>query len=450
MARFIDVDNMRTVLAELAARLAQSPHDMRAVVARTAPLKDVTFDTMVQMAQDPAFEGLSLPQMNQIVVQTCVDYYVASAATLAKQRQEEAESQRSSVKGVQRRSNMVREGDLILPATDLPQNMPVANSSSQILSTDQGNRPEVTIKPTPSSADGTESVVRRGISIDGQDRNRTLMPMRYDFTSYLSEPLRNIKEIRTTSVVIPIQDHTVNCPHLLLMIEEIAGPFQHSSNDATRRAFSKMVPKATYKGVQHAATAGEEVFPPSGRSYAILEPIPDIATVFSPPLSSLARLSVRLTRPNGVPISTAKDTHQVVKVTEANDENWMITTQSRWRRQEFARGDIVVMSACSTGVKAFDQHINRSGGHVILASGGAENAVADEGCNTIIIRCPGDVDADGAFIVDKEAIIAFSDNSGLSEVAIATPADIINASLQMSITLEASCVQSKVPGPLTD
>ena len=443
MASFITVDNMRGVLVELARRLEQSPLDVRDVVAYSAPVKDVVFDTMVQMAQDTAFEGLSLAQMNQIVVETCLDYYAASAGTRAKQRQQEEDSERA------RAQREARVNDFAYSTADLPRSVPAANLATQILTTDEGSRPEVTITPTPASSKGSDFVVRRGISIDGSDRNRTSMPFRYDFTSYLSEPLRNIKEIRTTSVVIPMQDHTVNCPHLLLMLEEVAGPFQHSSNDATRRAFSKMVPKATYKGVQHAASAGEEVYPPSGRSYAILEPVPDIATVFSPLLSSLSRLSVRLTRPNGVPISTAKDTHQVVKVTEANDENWMITTKSRWRRQEFARGDIVTISECSTGVKAFDQHINRAGGHVILASGGAENAVADEGCNTIIIRCPGEVDADGAFVVDGDAISAFSDNHGLSEVSIAVPADIVNASLQMSITLEASCVQSAVPAPLT-
>lgn len=418
MSRFIDVDNMRIILETFATLVSREPRSVQESVYEQ-DVKKVVFDTMVRMAQDPAFADLSLGEMNRVVVETTLEYYRLLSS--------EARAP---------------DPDVEPRPPNPPRRTPILASNEAEFAKEEGSRPKVEVPPMPPPGSSSEVAIRKGISIDGGDRNTGSMPSRYSFTAHLLEPLRSVKQVRVAAVVIPLQDHTVNCSHLLLVVDELSGPFMHSSNDATKRAFAKLIPSRTYEGVQTTLTTDDVL--QTGRTYAVLEPVPDIASVFSPPLSSLSQLSIRLLRPDGSYVSDAHDAHLVVKVTEAHDANWMITTKSRWRRQEFARGDIVVMSGCRSGNDAMDRHINRSAGHVVIESGGAEVAVADEGCNTVIIRSPGIINADGAFVVDEEATRAFSDDSGLGEVTMLDPANLMNASLQMSITMEATCSQASM------
>lgn len=484
MARFIDVDNMRAILAELDAAFQQVRPDIARAREIGAQPKEVVFDTMVGMARDPAFEGMTVGQLNEVVIETTLSYYAAIADRVAAAESEpsrELVARAPASRALDLPGGSGGGGGGVAPGTfgnadDGPEDVPEPSSALRVLSLEDGNKnvPRVMDPPRPPSDDG-DKVVKRALSLDGSDRDRDSYPSRHSFATVLSAPLRMVKSVRVCAVVIPVQDHTVNCTHIFIAVDELPSAYTHSSNSTAQRSFAKLVPKSTYQAV-HAYTQLAHTVPavqldrsvvhphvgayvnPSqpGRSYVVLEPVLDSRYQFDPPISSLDRLTTRLLRPDGTPVSAVDDRYVISKVTLSPDDTWHLHTTARWHTQEFAPGDIVSVQGSRTGNARFDSFLNRDTGHVVICPGGYDIAVANEGASVIIIRCAGEVDENGQFVRDKGVHEAFEDNGEVSSVVVSDDADaasgaerattsVMNLSLQMSITMEAECQQSAMP-----
>ena len=267
--------------------------------------------------------------------------------------------------------------------------------------------------------------VIRCISIDGQGRDVAEYPMRYKFISTLNEALRTVSTVSASSVVISNKDHNINCPYLLLVINELSGKWTYSDREPVRRSFAKLVPQTTYSS-------------PKGREYIVLQPLCAGHSVqFNPPLPSLSKLSISLTRPSGELVSAARDDYCACKVIQSSDGNWIVVTSTFWLTSEFETGDIVYLTGDSSGNDALDAYLFREQGHEVLDIG---RPLTDEGCNKVIIRYAGRISqSTGAYEQDEKAGAAFS-GSGTNNVGeVSIKATMINLSNQISVTLEVGC-----------
>lgn len=393
MSRFIHVENMRSILFMLEQELGREAQRAEEL----SPVKKIVYDIMLDVAREPSFALMDIDDMNRMVVDAAIRYYREMFAVQQLRHQHELQ-QLETVRYEEPRVSAVPTTHILRPGEHATPVAPALTCPERL---------------------------RRCISIEGQDRDVSVDPYRYHFTVTMEEALKTVHSLCTAGIVLASQDHTINCAYLLLVIDELPGTYTASAADATRRAFAKLVPKSTYSS-------------PKGRMYVVLESIADDTRDFDPPLNSLSRLTVRLTRPSGAHVSQARDDIKLCKVVQSSDGNWILVTHTFWNSQEFTQGDIVSVKGCNTGLDAFDKFINRVEGHEVITSGRAEA----DGCNTLIIRCAGSISQEtGAFEKDDAMVPAFDGTSAQSESAgeIRVHANILNLSLQMSITLNARC-----------
>ena len=413
MARFIGLENMRIVLDALGQRVRNSDDGvLQAIESGSAPMRQVVYDVMLDMAQDEAYSGLPVERMNQLAVDTAARFY--------EQLADEMDS--------------VRQTQQIAPLPRGPTVVPEPSAPFQVVPANETSAPGVT-GPMYGGKPATTTI--QCISIDGQDRDVRAYPDRYAFTYDLDSAIRTISSVVTSTVVLPVVDQTINCPYLLLVVDQLPGAYSYNASSSVRGALTKLVPKSQWSS--H-----------GGREYTILEPCANDKRTYDPPIASLARLSIRLLRPNGQVVSMARDGMTVVDVAPGGPgglATYTLTMNRAVHRREFRQEDVVVMSGCATGNSAFDSYMNRAEGHVVLVAAAPNPSAQDstnvDGVITIVIKRAGSLDpATGQEEATPGADAVFEGGSSLDLGE--SPIAIINLSVQMSITMEAECSYSAV------
>lgn len=441
---FIGVDNMRTVIEQLQyevpikdPRFAAMAIESVGAVPDLPPVRQVVYDLMLDVARDPDFQTISTRVKNEVVVDACIKYYGDLAKKMGLDQHRAPEQPRGNAPEKQTYSDdpsapMPSGTRIVSPLSDGGGSAGGFGSSAAGLDAEAafgmaGSGP-VGVDHDASSRDVEK--VHRCMSLDGQDRDVPRWTCRYHYSTEFDEVLKNIYRISVASVVVPLQDHTVNAPFLLLAFEEVSGLYAYNKSDAVRKAFTKLVPESSY-------ASGH------GRSYIVLKPAVDDAVEYDPPLPSLSRLTTQLLRPSGMLVSSSTDDLRVKKITQSSDGNWILTFGSFWPTKEFGKGDLCRLTGCSTGVDAVDQHINRHEGHEVLELGAP---FSNEGCNKIVIRFAGRMDpSSGNFEPDPRCERAFDGSHEASEAVgeIAVDCQAMNLSLQMSITAFVTCEKPK-------
>ena len=451
-SHFISLDNMRGIVDRVSRELPS--HDRRAAdlalgAQSEAPqVKQVVYDMMVDVARDDELAGLGTATMNQVVVNATMQYYQDLLLQTSREdvapTQDSAEAPTFADAVVSNMAPGAAESSrstplhtyLSDPSAPQASSLQVVDAGSSRLTEEQKRVVEQEEGPVGNEGRNEEEqqkeILSWCISIDGQHRDMSKSTSRYQFITDLGDSIRNVKSIKTESVVLPIQDHNVNAPFLLLVVDELPGAYIYNNNDPVRRAFSKLVPESSYTSAR-------------GRTYSVLKPAAQDSRAFDPPMPALSRLTVRLTRPDGAIVSDSRDTLRVHKIVKSSDGNWILVFDRFWEVKEFDKGDIVRLTGCNTKVDAVDQHINRDQGHEVLSLG---MPLAEEGCNKIVIRYAGYLDnSTGDFVQNPQADPAFdgshTDSDAVGEIA--TDCAIINLSLQMSATLTASCEVAALP-----
>ncbi len=199
-------------------------------------------------------------------------------------------------------------------------------------------------------------LISKYLSVNGFDRNWLVDKNRFNFrvdfsygTNSMQERYRNIKSIQVSRVIIPMEIDEVQSitnipksfynygfsfsfPYIMLNISEF-GDIYDGTNDAVRRCFSKLIFDKCYKA-------------PNGRGYLILQPMQSEKKIFYPaPLSSLSKLSISLTRPNGQLFNHSKDEYRIFKIEHdmINRHLLKVVTDKYFDKNEFYKGDTILM-----------------------------------------------------------------------------------------------------------
>ena len=486
MPPFISVDNMRAVLDRLQYELPMRDDGLAtAAIASIGkrgdvpPVKQVVYDLMVDVARDADFADASTATKNEVVVVATIDYFaeVAKALRITPIERTSEQTGYQTQEGAQERTQDEAadraNGLAIVDGLNggLNGGMNDGNASDRDKNgralTDMQTYVDDPFAPTPSglrmleapnvllenvrtgggldgggvgtgSSGGHDDqakntiVVRRCMSLDGHDRDVTTWRSRYLYSTHFDEALKHVQEVAVAAVVVPLQDHTVNAPFLLLAFEEMSGLYTYNRNDAIRKSFAKLIPESSYASAH-------------GRKYVVLKPAFDDSVHYNPALPAISRLTSQLIRPDGMLVSECEDSLRVVKITQSSDGNWILEFDRFWPTKEFGRGDIVQLRNCHTKVDALDQHVNRLGGHEVLEIG---RPLADEGCNKVMIRFAGYLDKEtGNYVKDPAAEPAFdgthTSSDAVGEISVSCSA--MNMSLQMSITLMVKCLEPAAP-----
>ena len=463
---FISVDNMRRVLDQLQYELPERDRTGLATSAISSigsrddipPVKRVVYDLMVDVIADTDFLDTDTETKNSVVVDAAIAYFTEAAKALKLRpiqrttagrdnRVDDGGQSGGGADGVEREERRVEESGNRQALSDMqtyvddpfapaPSGSPVL-ASSDVLMSDAMKDKAVGFSDDNVGGQGAGDqlntvIVRRCMSLDGQDRDVTTWRSRYSYSTNFHEAIKQVQSVSVAAVVVPLQDHTINAPYLLLSLEELSGLYTYNQNDAVRKSFAKLIPESSYASSH-------------GRTYVVLKPAFDDSVHYEPALPTLSRLTLQLTRPDGLLVSNCEDTLRVIKITQSSDGNWILEFDRFWPTKEFGAGDIVRLRECSTRVDAVDQHINRQAGHEVLEIG---RPLADEGCNKVMIRFAGQLDkANGNYVKDPAAEPAFDGTHAESEAVgeIGVSCSAMNMSLQMSITMMIKCLEPAAP-----
>lgn len=296
--------------------------------------------------------------------------------------------------------------------------------------------------------------IPRFLSLNSFDREWTRDTFRYKYTINLlnkdtdiMKKYKNIESIAVSKVIIPEEVISANSvinkektafnyefsfayPYLLLAVDEFTDVYD-GTNQFARRAFATLVYHRHYKA-------------PNGRGYIILKPIQEEKKIFYPTLlSTLPRLTLSLTKPNGDLFNKSKDNYKIFKIDyEAfNPQYLKIVTDIYFDKNEFYAGDTCnfiefTMPETSQYNRDLMMFINRHEGHEIKEIGCAN----DWGYfKTFYIEAPGSFNTtQGRFEVNMNLINALNTyNAGINFVNLTTTNGfIMNASLQNTITMK--------------
>lgn len=465
---FLTMKNMMFVLNEL--ELALDPSLVPGMNVRM-----LVANTMRDMDSEPAFRHLPLAAQNAAVVENVVNF----AKELRRQRraQETARQEQAPVlhgqsfQGTGANSNDLRLdhrqamqntramqqpdydnmpavhreyqqefAPLPPPVRHFPEPEKVSEASRESLEAAMQQRDLELPKPQPHSVEsdvtlkqpwakpamGTTDV---DLSIDGFSRDTNLHPTRFYFQHTCGSNVRNVSRLEATGIQIPVTagdvDMVNSAPYLLLQIDEYSAAFDEGATSATRRAFCKFIHHRTYGF-------------PGGRSYVHMVPLGGGIRDFNPPLSLMGKLTISVRRPDGDLISEARDSHRIQALYLNTDAmaNWILRTEALWKL-DFEAGDVVILSEVSTGNQRVDRFLQRPSGHRVVAAGAYLDNLMQR--NTLVIARPYHEDPVTKMWVPDDDV-----QNDLISVSgeLATPAKIVNTSLQVSVSLVARCEQS--------
>lgn len=328
---------------------------------------------------------------------------------------------------------------------------PVNNITDDI----QNNRQELLIPRVLS-----QKTISKYLSINSFDRNWKIDPYRYSYVvnfqnkdNDIMSKYRNIESISVSKVIIPEEvipsnsivnnvktafnhEFSFSYPYLLLSIDEFTDVYDGTNQNA-RRAFATLVYHKHYKA-------------PNGRGFVILKPIQEERKTFYPNLlSTLPKMSLSLTKPDGSLLNQSADNYRIFKAEYEtfNPQYLKIVTDVYFDKNEFYVGDFIKMSGfaltltpMTQDARDFSIFINREEGHEIKQIGQPN----DNGYfKTFYIEAPGYFDkVAGRFAVATTQINAlntYNDSINWSTQTL-TNGTIMNNSLQNTICMQINVV----------
>ena len=254
----------------------------------------------------------------------------------------------------------------------------------------------------------TVESLKNFLSINGFDRDWLAYRTRYEYTIDLLTRFRNVRELKATSLIIPMEIHerkTLNMimktnfvhdyglmyPYLILNVEEATGVYS-GTNSAVQRAFAKFVYDSSYRS-------------PNGRGYMIMRPIQDEAKVYRPaPLASLTSMMLSIRKPNGTLYNNSIDDFGIAKIEHEvwNNMYLKIVLDKYFDRNEFYIGDSILVRNFkfqeihhpqnhqnSRGLESLVEFMNRREGHEIVEIGQANSQGFH---NNFYVLAPGELD----------------------------------------------------------
>lgn len=305
-----------------------------------------------------------------------------------------------------------------------------------------------------------QKTIAKYLSINSFDRNWRSDPFRYKYVvnfqnndNDLMSKYRNIETLCVSRVIIPEEvipsnsiinkektafnyEFSFSYPYLLLSIDEFTDVYD-GTNQSARRSFATLVYHKHYKA-------------PNGRGFILLKPIQQEKKTFYPSLlSSLPKMTLSLTKPDGTLLNTSKDDYKIFKVEYEpfNPQYVKIVTNVYFDKNEFYVGDTVKLSDYVVQLSPMTQeardlmiYINNEAGHEIKQIGSPN----DNGYyKTFYIDAPGGFDSfAGRFAVATSQINAlntFNDTINWS-THIPTNGNIMNVSLQNTICMQVTTV----------
>lgn len=325
-------------------------------------------------------------------------------------------------------------------------------------------RPNASVNGGTSGGNGYK-LIPKYININSFDRNWTVDTKRYRYSinfqvkeNDLMNKYKNIESVAVSRVIIPEEVITSNSivnqektafnyefsfsfPYLLLSIDEFNDVYDGTNQNA-RKAFATLIYYKHYKA-------------PNGRGYVILQPIQQEEKVFYPSLlSSLPKLSIKITKPNGQLLNESSDEYKIFKIEyeNFNPQYVKLVTNVYFDKNEFYVGDVCTFSQFSItpvnqAATDFNVFINRPEGHEIKQLGTAN----DNGFfRTFYIEAPGTFNRTlGKFEVNMTQITELNNyNAPINYNTVTTTnGSIMNQSLQNTITMKLRvAVTETAPG----
>lgn len=340
-------------------------------------------------------------------------------------------------------------------------------TNDTVAATNMSNDTDTNIAPPPISI----KKYKKYIVVNGFDRNISHHATRYNWRVALNTPLKNVKNIKFNSLILPIEnndrknkaivyhnrDYKLGVQYVSLQVAELSDTYQGTTQDVGQMT-TCFIFDSTY-------TCS------NGRGYIIMKPSQDEVKEYHQQLTSLSSLSVSLTKPSGMLVSQTRDMYKVKKI-EFEYYNQMylkVVLDKYFDKGDFNVGDNVKLSnyeifktsntsETNTGdFIEFANFANNKHGHEIVEMGDAN----EQGFfNTFYIPAPSVFDEmEGKLRVKdnlikalrefntttdavKDAIRAAS-GSGNSESG-SEGSSIINMSLQVSIHFEVDIEEGAV------
>jgi hypothetical protein len=323
------------------------------------------------------------------------------------------------------------------------------------------------LPPPPPGAPPPAPVVRC-VALNAADRDTLSSPRRYEFDvpvgagmagarGSLSGSYRDVAWVEATRIIIPLEvaredalaaggvakplymhDVSLGAQYVILRIPELEGTYDGTSAPL-QRAFALFVYDRQYSA-------------PNGRGYALLEPAQDDAKRMLS-MASIARLRVRIERPNGALIANSADGNALVGVAYEPAVNRLfvrVLMRDFFDSNEFMVGDSVLFKGfrveapaspapSATTLRSIAQlvgYINRPEGHEVVALGPSESV--DDFRKSVYILAPGMLDQNtGVVQVDANCIQLIQDVFAAAPGApvVSEPGAVVNASAQPVVML---------------
>jgi hypothetical protein len=290
--------------------------------------------------------------------------------------------------------------------------------------------------------------VSKYVTLAGFDRDISSDRSRFDYTvnvngfddGCIQSSFRNVVSVEPLLVIVPMEvisvattasvggtmsrllPVTFEFPYVILNIENIK-TFD-GTNNALRGAFAVLRYKSGYRGS-------------NGRGYVVLKPVQDGAV--RQQMTTLNNLHVSLQRPNGTLYSNALDEYNIVKLEyEAfNRTFFKVILDKYFPYNEFFKGDVVFFRKVSTDHVKLKEFLGRPEGHEIVDVGQANDS---NFYNTFYINAGSTLNkAEGRVVLDEDLV------SGVQDIGSNVGAAVINASLQMIVSLKITVAELFVP-----
>lgn len=348
---------------------------------------------------------------------------------------------------------------------------------------------DLNVKPSTGQKEQTFAINTRYMLLNGFDRKWDAYPYRFQFTlatDSFQQPFKNITEISFTRLVIPLETprkgmqsntpdsldtlgaplyynkYGLTFPYLILSIDEFGDTYEGLHN-ATRKCSTLFVYNTAYTAE-------------NGRGYIIMEPVQKESKVFYPNfLPQLPKLSIAITRPNGMLYNMSRDENSAVSFSylpiDTNKLYLRVQTSRYFDKNEINVGDVILfknvqlplliefldriqtehgisptdndIERYTKGIAHVERFLNRVEGHEVQGLGAlsTSNALAKEFAifvprilNTIRGEYEVDLDFVNTIMGYQGQTINNAQNSYFDQLVLASPAPFLNMSLQVTLT----------------
>jgi hypothetical protein len=207
---------------------------------------------------------------------------------------------------------------------------------------------------------------------------------------------------------------------------------------------------------------------PNGRGYVVLRPASDERRVYQTPLASLPDLTFSVAKPNGTLFNNSTDamTASFLQYEPLNRLYIKIVLDQFFDRNEYWVGDYVRFSGLKLApvdptttsqstvghIQSVEAYVNRAEGFEIVQLGASN----DQGFfKSFYVLAPGMLDQENGTVVIDSNLVGVLQSLGAASgdpsatVVVASPARMINTSLQAVVTMRVGCLVGEAPSPMT-